>query len=117
VLAAAHGKEKKKKYLEACLKERRHFTPFVVSTDGLIGEEARTMMRRISEKLSDKWRKPYSEVSGYVNARMSIAIVRATPHRCIRGSRVPTSRMSNRRPLWEEQAGLSLFRHQTTSAR
>jgi hypothetical protein len=106
----AHGKEKKRKYLEACLKQRRHFTPFVVSTDGLIGEEARTVMRKLSEKLADKWRKPYSEVSGYVNAHMSIAIVRAT-HHCLRGSRVPTSRMSNRCPQWEDQAGLSLFRH------
>jgi hypothetical protein len=57
--------------------QRRHFTPFLVSTDGLLGEEAKTVMRKISEKLADKWRKPYSEVSGYVNARMSIAIVRA----------------------------------------
>jgi hypothetical protein len=29
--------EKKKKYLQACLEQRRHFTPFVISTDGLIG--------------------------------------------------------------------------------
>jgi hypothetical protein len=30
-----HEKEKKKKYLKPCLEQRRHFTPFVVSTDGL----------------------------------------------------------------------------------
>jgi hypothetical protein len=38
-----HEKEKKRKYLKPCLEQqRRHFTPFVVSTDGLIGKEAKT---------------------------------------------------------------------------
>jgi hypothetical protein len=98
-------REKKKKYLGACLAQRRHFTPFVVSTDGLLGREAK---RFLSTLLVVKWEKPYSHVCGYVNARMSIAIVRAT-HLCLRGSRIPTSRMS-RLPQWEDTAGLSLFR-------
>jgi hypothetical protein len=105
-----HEKEKKAKYLEPCLKQRRHFTPFVVSTDGLLGEEAKSVLKKLSIALSVKWNKSYSEVRGYVNARMSIAIVRAT-HRCLRGSRVPTSRMSTFRPQWEDNAGLGLFRH------
>jgi hypothetical protein len=105
-----HEKEKKNKYLKACLEQRRDFTPFVVSTDGLIGKEAKTSLKKLSSLLAEKWGKSYSEVCGYVNARMSIAIVRAT-HLCLRGSRVPTSRMSNRLPQWEDKAGLSLFRH------
>ncbi len=82
----------------------------MVSTDGLLGKEAKTLLKKLSSVLSEKWGKSYSEVCGYVNARMSIAIVRAT-HLCLRGSRVPASRMSNRRPQWEDKAGLSLFRH------
>jgi hypothetical protein len=35
-LLAATEREKKKKYLEACLGQHRHFSPFVVSTDGLL---------------------------------------------------------------------------------
>jgi hypothetical protein len=35
----AHEREKKKKYLEACLEQRWHFSPFVASTDGLLGKE------------------------------------------------------------------------------
>jgi hypothetical protein len=55
--------------------------------------------------------RPSKCVACYVNARMSIAIVQAT-HLCLRGSScVPSSQMSNRRPLWEDKAGLSLFRH------
>jgi hypothetical protein len=36
----AHKREKKRKYLKDCLEQRHHFTPFVVSTDGLISREA-----------------------------------------------------------------------------
>jgi hypothetical protein len=107
-----HEKEKKRKYLASCLAQRRHFTPFVVSTDGLLGKEAKCLLKKLSILLSDKWEKPYAVVRGYVNARMSIAIVRAT-HICLRGSRIPTSKMSNRRPQWEDKAGLSLFRNST----
>jgi hypothetical protein len=34
---ATQEKQKKRKYLEACLEQLRHFTPFVCSTDGLLG--------------------------------------------------------------------------------
>jgi hypothetical protein len=91
-------------------KQRRHFTPFVVSTDGLIGKEAKTFLKKLSSLLAEKWEKPYSVVCGYVNAQVSNAIVRAT-HRCLRGSRIPTSQMSHCRPQWEGKAGLGLFRH------
>ncbi len=46
---------------------------------------------------------PYSIVRGFIYARMSIALVRAT-NRCIRGSRTPASNMSNRFH-WEGGAG------------
>jgi hypothetical protein len=105
---AAQENEKKKKYLQACLEQRRHFTPFAVSTDGLIGREAGELLKRLSLRLADKWARPYSVVRGFVNTRMSIAIVRAT-HLCLRGSRVPHTQIS-RRPLWEDRAGLGLFR-------
>jgi hypothetical protein len=62
--------------------------------------------------LADKWEKLYAVVRGYVNARMSIAIVRAT-RICLRGSRIPTSTMCNRRPQSEDKTGISLFRSST----
>ena len=34
-----HDKDKKYKYLEACLQNRRHFTSLVVSTGGIIRRE------------------------------------------------------------------------------
>jgi len=68
--------------------QRRHFTPFVVSTDGMFGFEARAFLKRLAKLLSEEWEKPDSIVRGFINARMSIALVRAT-NRCIRGSRTP----------------------------
>jgi hypothetical protein len=105
----AHEREKKKKYLKACLEQRRHFSPFVASTDGLLGKESQTLLKKLSALLAEKWEKPYSKICGYVNAWMSIAMFRAT-YFCLRGSRIPTSQMSNRRPpQWEDKAGLGLF--------
>jgi hypothetical protein len=53
---------------------------------------AKTLLKKLSSLLAEKWEKPYSVVCGYVNAQMSIAVVRAT-HLCLRGSRIPTSQM------------------------
>jgi len=60
----------------------------------------------MKNSLQMEWEKLYPTVRGFINARMSIALVRAT-NRCIRGSRIPASNMSNRF-RWEEGAGLGL---------
>ena len=100
-------RQKKRHYLQACLDQRRSFTPLVTSTDGLIGIEAKNLMKRLSLLLSDKWHKPYSEVMGLIGARISVALVRAS-HMCLRGSRVPASRMSKKIQWWDG-AGMGLF--------
>ena len=101
---------KKRKYLKACLENRRHFTPFVVSADGLLGREANTYLRRIAALLAVKWDRPYSQVCGFVKARMAIAIVRATS-RTLRGSRVPFKRLAFKLPQFEDGAGLGLVEY------
>jgi hypothetical protein len=100
---------KKKKYLKVCLEQRRHFsTPFVCSVDGLLGREASTFAKCLASKLAQKWKRSYSQTCGYVTAHLSISIIRAT-HMCLRGSPIPTSRISARFPQWEDGAGLALF--------
>jgi hypothetical protein len=93
----AHKREKKDKYLKACLEQGWHFSPFVASTDRLLGKELRTLFKKLS-----------AQICGYVNAPMSIAMVQAT-HLCLQGSRIHTSQVSNCRPQWEDKAGLGLF--------
>jgi hypothetical protein len=97
-------KEKKRKHLGAwCLENRRHFTPFVLSVDGLLGREAKTFAKR----LAGKWQKPCLQVCGCVKAWLSTAAVRAT-HLCLHGSRVPAHNISTRFLQWEDGAGLSM---------
>ena len=47
-------KGKKKMYLEACLQQRRHFSLFVASVDGLLGVEATATLKRIASCLASK---------------------------------------------------------------
>lgn len=99
-------KEKKDKYAQSCIDQRRTFTPFVLSTDGLLGVEAKSFLKRLSFALAEKWNRPYSVVRGFVNTRISFAAVRATSL-CIRGSRTPLIRGA-RQVQWQDQTGLSL---------
>ena len=86
-------KGKKKIYLEACLQQRWHFSPFFASVYGLLGVEAMATLKRIASRLATKWKQSYSKTCGYVKSRISITLVRAT-HCFIRGSRVPAHRIS-----------------------
>jgi hypothetical protein len=42
---AQHEKEKKRKYLASCTAQCKHFTPFVISTDGLLGHEVAELLK------------------------------------------------------------------------
>ena len=76
VLEAAE-KEKKDKYLHACLERRRSFMPLCYSVDGMAGKEAKAFEKRIASMLAAKWESPYSEMMGYIRGRMGMAVVRA----------------------------------------
>ena len=56
--------------------------------DELIGEQAKKFLQRLGRRLSEKWGRAYSDVAGFLSARLSVAIVRATSL-CIRASRNP----------------------------
>ena len=47
-------KSKKKMYLERCLQQHRHFSPFVASVDGLLGVEATATLKMIASRLASK---------------------------------------------------------------
>ena len=91
---AAQEKEKKDKYLNPCLQQRKDFTPLVYSVDGIAGREARNAEKRLGALLAAKWKKEYSRMVHYVRVRMALAVVRANSL-LIRGSR---DRHGARRP-------------------
>ena len=57
----SHEREKKKKYLQASLDQRHHFSPFVVSCDGVLGNEAKVVLQNLAGRLAKKSGKSYSE--------------------------------------------------------
>ena len=71
-------KEKKYLYLQACLEHRRDFIPMVYSVDAIPGAEALAAQKRLAALLHYKLKRQYSEMCGFVQARMSLAIVKST---------------------------------------
>ena len=65
---------------------RADFTPLCVSIDGMLGAEAEFFLKRLGDFLAVKWERPFSVVMGWIQARLSFAILRATML-CVRGSR------------------------------
>ena len=51
----SHEKEKKKKYLLSCQKQRRAFPAFVVLVNILIGVKAKNVMKKLSQHLALQW--------------------------------------------------------------
>ena len=101
-----HEDEKKKKYGEACARSQLHFTPLVFSVDGLEGTEAKAARKRLASRLAAKWGRQYSQVCGFVRARIAFTLVRAAS-RCLRGTRDPYTRKPNLD--WASMSGMRLY--------
>ena len=102
-------REKKKVYLEACLQQFRHVSPFFASIGEMMGVEAAATLKRIPSRLTSKWRQPYSRTCGYVKIGIVITLLQAT-HQCIQGYRVLAHNIIVQHPQWEDGAGNNLFR-------
>ena len=65
--------EKKRKHLNSCLKQRRHFIPFVVSYEGMMGREANSFVYRLSKRFYKRWFRPCSKTVSFVRTRFAIS--------------------------------------------
>ena len=68
-------KEKKVKCLQPCLERMRTFTSMVYSADGINGTEAVSVKQHLALLLRNKVNQEYSEMCGFVRARMSLAVM------------------------------------------
>ena len=68
------------------------FTPLVVSVDGVLGREAECFIQNLAAKIAAKWKKTYSEVAGWIKARLSFANLKAT-NLCLGGSQTKWRRI------------------------
>ena len=58
--------------------------------------------------LAGKWTAPYSATMGFVNARISVVILRGV-HQCLMGTQVPFRHDYTKWVVWDIGAGLGLF--------
>ena len=70
-------KVKRKKYGDLFTRHRRHFSPFVCSTDGLLGQGANHVVKHIAHQLADIWLSPYSQLVSDIRTSLSFTLVRA----------------------------------------
>eukprot|EP00957_Ditylum_brightwellii_P057563 4364405-Ditylum_brightwellii.AAC.1 len=73
-----------------------------------MGKEASMVLKRISQKLAQKWDCPMCYASNYIKTTMSISLVCAT-HHCLRGSCVLLSAISKQHWPREDGAGIGLL--------
>ena len=67
---------RRKRSLNACEEKHVSFTPLCLSVDGLIGNEAKTYLKRLAEHLSENWQEPYSTIcTGLI---LNFVLIRAT---------------------------------------
>ena len=67
--------EKKKKYVDPCLKQRLHFTPIVVSCEGMLCREVDVFLKNLAKKLVNKWEQPCSRTIAFIRTRFAISVV------------------------------------------
>ena len=74
-LLAGWEKLKKYKHGQDCYNQRRHFSLFVLSVDGMMGKEALVVLATLSQVMTAKTDEPILHVTGWVNGLIAVAVV------------------------------------------
>ena len=101
-------KDKKRKYIKACLHQFHHFPPLISLVYSMLGAEAEAKLKRLLGRFSAKWYQPYSQMCGYVKIRVSTTLSWST-HCYINGLRLPKIWISVHHLQWEDGAVLHLY--------
>ena len=88
-LLARWEKIKKDKHGQHYNNQGKHFSPFVLSVDGMMGKEAQVVIATLIQLMSAKMDELISQVKGWVNDRIEIAVVRSY-YQVLRGAQVPS---------------------------
>ena len=92
--------EKKRKYQQRVLDvEMGSFTPLVFGTNGGMGADCNSFLKRLAEKLSEKNEEPCHITITWIRTLLSFEILRSV-HTCVRRSRTPFHKNSTRGFHW-----------------
>ena len=86
-LLARWEKIKKDKHGKHCNDQQKLFSPFVLSVDRMLGRESLVRLSQLSRVMAEKREEPLSQVRGWVNGRIAIAVARSYS-RMKRGARI-----------------------------
>ena len=62
--------KKKREYGGLCKARRFHFTPFAITTSGLLAPEAKALLKHFARLLADKWEQLLSVTANFVYTRV-----------------------------------------------
>ena len=79
----------------------------VYSADGMPGDEAKAAEKRMAALLAQSMQREYSEMCGFVRARMALALARSNTH-LLRGARKNDNRLP-KIPIMEDGAVMELM--------
>ena len=109
-----HIEPKMKMYDETCRRLKHHFTPFVVSTDGVLSDPAKDLFNLLATKTAEKWGADSAGKRGvivaHLRAKIGAAIVRGASW-CVRGDREVQSSFSHRRGVEMNRGVKAELRH------
>ena len=71
---------KKDKHGKHCHDQRKHFSPFVLSVDGMLGREALVVLANLNQIMAAKMDEPILHVWGWINGGISISFVISYSH-------------------------------------
>jgi hypothetical protein len=78
-----HRNQKKQLYASEVEHRRGSFTPVLATCEGILDREAEAYAKRLSQHLSRRWEKNYSQTVFWVRARIQICILRSVSN-CFR---------------------------------
>ena len=97
---------KKDKHGKHCNDQGKHSSSFVLSVDRMLGKKSLLVLLQLSRFMADKREEAVSQVRGWVNGQIKIAVARSYSQ-MIRGAR-PTSPLREQDPDWDPELGIKL---------